>query len=140
MGSTLHTAAANNHPLVIQAILLSVPKSQRLKLLKVRPFTPLRMAASCRLFLAVDVLMLMLSQEERIQLLDAKDQFGNLAVHWASSKGYTDISLRLLDFAKNIQSLKSYAEIARHTPPLGDAESQTEVRHLTAKCINDLQD
>ena len=44
MGSTLHTAAANNHPLVIQAILLSVPKSQRLKLLKVRPFTPLHMA------------------------------------------------------------------------------------------------
>ena len=67
----------------------------------------------------------MLSQEERIQLLDAKDQFGNLAVHWASSKGYTDISLRLLDFAnnaKNFQSLKSYAEIARHTPPLGDAD------------------
>ena len=125
MGSTLHTAAANNHPLVIQAILLSVPKSQRLKLLKVRPFTPLHMAALCRSFLAVDVLMLMLSQEERIQLLDAKDQFGNLAVHWASSKGYTDISLRLLDFAnnaKNIQSLKSYAEIARHTAPLGDAD------------------
>ena len=125
MGSTLHTAAANNHPLVIQAILLSVPKSQRLKLLKVRPFTPLHMAASCRSFLAVDVLMLMLSQEERIQLLDAKDQFGNLDVHWAYSKGYTDISLRLLDFAnnaKNIQSLKSYAEIARHTGPLGDAD------------------
>lgn len=125
MGSTLHTAAANNHPLVIQAILLSVPKSQRLKLLKVRPFTPLHMAASCRSFLAVDVLMLMLSQEERIQLLDTKDQFGHLAIHWAYRKGYTDISLRLFDFAenaKNIQSLKSYAEIACHTPPLGDAD------------------
>ena len=69
--------------------------------------------------------MLMLSQEEGIQLLDAKDQFGNLAVHWAYSKGYINNSLRLLDFAKNaknIQSLKSYAEIARHTPPLGDAD------------------